>query len=105
MTSLTLRDQTSGVKAVNAPWFAQPFTPPISPDKCSNIKLHINAQSSVIVEVTLDGANWAPLNNGVAVGIGVSTFDLFLISTDLFNVRAPAGVTLNSARLILDPDA
>ena len=90
---------------MNAPWFATDFTPPIRPDQSSNIKLHINAQTSVIVEVTFDGATWAPLNNGVAVGIGISTWDLFLINTDLFNVRAPAGVTLNSARLVLDQDA
>lgn len=107
MTNLILRDQTTGAKAQNVAWFAQPFTPPISAGKASNIKLHINAQSSVVVEVTYDGVNWAALNNGAAVGIGISTWDLFLISVDVFNVRTPdvAGVTLNTARLILDQDA
>lgn len=107
MTNLLLRaSATPGAFAQNAPFFSPSFTPPIRADQQSNLILQLELQSSVIIEVTLDGTNWTSINSGVAVP-AFSQFDIFASSTDQVNVRTPdgAGVTVTSARLILDQDA
>ncbi len=103
MSQLYERAKAVGTFAQNVAWFSPDYVPLAGTARSSNLILQIQANTSVIVQVTIDGVNFFDINSGVAVPAGWSQFEIFATKDDLVNARTSdgAGVTVD-ARLIND---
>ena len=104
MSQLYERAKALGTFAQNVKWFTPDYTPLAGTSRTSDLIIQINASSSVIVEVTVDGGNvFNPINSGLPVPVGFSQFDIFATKDDRVNLRTtdPGGISVD-CRLIND---
>ncbi len=103
MSQLYERAKALGTFAQNVKWFSPDYVPVAGTSRSSNLIIQIQASTSVIVEFTIDGTLFFPINSGVAIPVGWSQFEVFATKADSVNFRTsdPAGVSVD-ARLIND---
>ncbi len=103
MSQLYERAQAIGTFAQNVSWFSPDYVPVAGTSKSSNLIIQIQANTSVVVQATIDGVNFFDINSGVAVPAGWSQFEIFATKNDAVNFRTSdgSGVTVD-ARLVND---
>jgi len=99
--AIQLEDSTTGAKGAGAEFFASDIEPNCPDGQIIPITVSINITTSVVIEWTNDsGATWFPL--GAALTLAEeSTFRLYLDGADQFNLRSPAGTTVNYCRVFV----
>lgn len=106
-SQLYLRASETGAKAQNVKWLTDDYVPDVDVGKAMRFILQFKLATAVIIEVTLDGTNFFPINQGIAVPANFQQFDLYAKNGDAINFRTPdaAGVTVDVFYMVADLNA
>lgn len=82
-----LRGKNSGAFNINDEFFASDLTFEDTPENVERtIQVQIQTASAATLEITLDGTNFVPINNMVALS-GLGTFTMLVEKATLLNFR------------------
>lgn len=82
-----LRGKNAGSFNINDEFFASDLTFEDTPENVERtIQVQIQTASAATLEITLDGTNFVPINNMVALS-GLGTFTMLVEKTTLLNFR------------------